>query len=218
MRTIIVLVCAWLCFACVGPAVRSDIAVFHRVGDQLQGASFYFIDLEGQAGSLEHESYCGVVGDHLIGAGMRQAPTLAEANILIAIDYFIGAPMQRTVHMPVFGQTGVSGSTTTGVIQTYGNTSAVQARTTYTPTYGVTGYVPVNGTAYQRGFTLLMYDSKHSQKGDVKPVYEGRVSSVGSTGALPRVLPTLIAALFEEFPGTNGDTRTEHLICKACNQ
>ena len=217
MRIFIVLLITWLCAGCVVAPVTSDVTVFHRLGASLEGSSFSFIALDGQQ-SLEHESYCQVVRSHLSAAGMHEAPSADQALYLIAIDYFIGAPIQRTGPMPVFGQTGVSGSSTTGTIQTYGNTSTVQTNTTYTPTYGVTGYVPISSMSYRRGFTLLMYDTKRVQAGDFKPSYEGKVASVGSTGALPRVLPTLIEALFQEFPGESGETRTEELRCEACNR
>ena len=44
----------------------------------------------------------------------------------------------------------------------------------------------------------------------IKKVYEAKVISSGSTSQLPEIVPVMIEALFEEFPGKSGSTRTVH--------
>jgi len=39
-------------------------------------------------------------------------------------------------------------------------------------------------------------------------VYEGRVQSSGSFGEIAVVLPSMIEALFRDFPGNSGKTKT----------
>ena len=42
-------------------------------------------------------------------------------------------------------------------------------------------------------------------------LYEATVKSEGRSNRLPRVVPAMIKALFNEFPGESGSTRTEFL-------
>ena len=195
IRLAVLLACAWLCAACAAPLVRSDVSVFHQLHAELRGKTFAFITLEAQSDTPEHKAYCEMVKEHLLAYGMREANGTVDSNFLVAIDYFADSPLQLTTHTPAFGQTGVSRSES-GALEPHGVTSMV--RSTYANSHG----------SYARGFTLLMYETKVAlQGGDAKPVYEGRVSAVGSDESLAKVLPAMISALFEQFPGRSGDMR-----------
>ena len=206
MRAALILACIWLCTACATPPIRSDVSVFHQLRTDLPGKTFAFITLEAQNDSPEHQTYCSLVKEHLLASGMREANSQAASDFLVAIDYFADSPMQLTAHIPAFGQTGVSGSPATGVLQPYGTTSTVQLAT-------------ASNTLYERAFTLLMYETRVAvQGGDAKPVYEGRVSSLGNSGSMPTVLPALIEVLFQKFPGRSGDMRMALMNCEDCSR
>lgn len=62
------------------------------------------------------------------------------------------------------------------------------------------------------GYTIAVFRRRLELDIDSKAVagrryYEGRVESTGETGSLPAVMPSLIRALFSDFPGNNGQTR-----------
>ncbi len=60
---------------------------------------------------------------------------------------------------------------------------------------------------YGRNLELTMIDDKKSSKDNIVKVYEGRVSSRGSSADIAVVLPTMIEALFKKFPGQSGKTK-----------
>ena len=83
--------------------------------------------------------------------------------------------------------------------------------TTYTPTYGVVGTGTTSYTRYTRYLSLDIIDKDSTLSEDkINRVYEAKVISSGSTSQLPEIVPVMIEALFEEFPGKSGSTRTVH--------
>lgn len=84
-----------------------------------------------------------------------------NAEIIILLGYGISDPQKNTAAMPIWGQTGISSSTTYGTINSYGYGSASYTGTTYhTPTYGITGYAPISYTTYTRYAVITAYDWK----------------------------------------------------------
>ena len=110
-----------------------------------------------------------------------------------------------TANVPVFGQTGISGATTSGVVDSSGN---FQSTTTYTPSYGITGYVPVSRMAYSRALRIQMIDRASVDAQMPHTVYQADVISVGTSGILAVVMPNMVKALFKDFPGESGRVRT----------
>lgn len=147
---------------------------------------------------FEFAEYAAHVQRALSTKGWRRVLPGEGAAMGILVDYGIGEPRQevRTGVMPTFGQTGVAAATTSGTVSTYGNTASVSATTTYTPRYGVTGYVPVTQTAttYDRYLALYAYDLSVGK--DQKPVeiWRTAVASNGTTGDLRAVVPFLAMA------------------------
>jgi hypothetical protein len=109
---------------------------------------------------------------------------------------------------PIFGQTGASSATTSGVVNSYGNMATYSGTTTYRPSYGVVGSGVGTRTEYTRVVQLEILEKEALLNGQVKKVYEGEVVSVGSTGQLSAVMPTLLQALFQNFPGESGQSKT----------
>jgi len=191
-----------------GAFLVSDVTVFHDFSQQnVAGTSYAIIPLKEQEGSLEYKSYEAIVRQELNAKNLREAP-LDQADVVVFFSYGIDSGQNVATSYPIFGQTGVSSSYSTGTVQTYGNTASYSGNTTYTPTYGVVGSGTARHTEYTRVLILDLLDRKTLADGKTKKVYEGKVVSRGSTGQLAPVLPTMVQVLFEEFPGKNGTTRT----------
>jgi hypothetical protein len=85
---------------------------------------------------LEFSEYAQYVGLILAPLGFTKAATEQEADIAILVSYGIGNPQshQYSSSIPVYGQTGVSSSTTSGTIMPLGGGMAsYSGNTTYMP-------------------------------------------------------------------------------------
>lgn len=154
---------------------------------------------------LQFLEFAGPIEKALAQLGYSKA-TPQNAAILITLSYEISAPktVTSTRSVPIFGQTGVSSSTTYGQISPGGTFSG----TTYTtPTFGVTGYVPVTDTyeTYTRTFVLSAYDIKASREQNVDvQLWRTTVTSNGTNSDLRTVFPYMVAAsaaYFGKDPG-----------------
>jgi hypothetical protein len=63
-------------------------------------------------------------------------------------------------------------------------------------------------TQYTRVLRLDIVDKQALAEGNIKKLYEGKVVSSGFSDQLTKVLPETVKALFEDFPGQSGSTRT----------
>lgn len=188
----------------IRPSVRSTVTVFHTLSGETTGATFAFVPLPGQEGDLEWATYRDTIASYLAAHGWRpEAPEKAER--LVTFAYAIDQGRVATVNVPVWGQTGIAGATTTGTYG-YGTYTGV---TNYTPTYGITGSVPVSYTQYSRVLHLDIADRPSTPNERPRRVYQADVMSVGRSGSLAPVMPAMIKALFASFPGQSGQVRQE---------
>jgi hypothetical protein len=112
-----------------------------------------------------------------------------------------------TGSLPLFGQTGGGYTYGSGSVYSGGQYGTYSGYSYTQPTYGQIGSIPFKATEYQRILLLNMIDINESSKDNVVTAFEGRVISRGSTGEISKVLPTLIEALFRNFPGESGKTK-----------
>ena len=167
--------------------------------------TYAFVPLKEQEGSLEFKTYASLIRMQLANIGFKEVPG-DSAQVVVFFFYGIeGHPVTSTY--PIFGQTGTSGSTTTGTVTTFGNTSMISANTTSTPVYGVVGSGVRTDTVFARVLVMQLVDRQASvTTGKVQKLYEGTVTSAGSTANLNVVMPAMVAALFKDFPGKSGST------------
>jgi hypothetical protein len=59
---------------------------------------------------------------------------------------------------------------------------------------------------------LDIVDKQALAEGNIKKLYEGKVVSSGFSDQLAKVLPEMVKALFEDFPGQSGSTRTSSQV------
>jgi Domain of unknown function (DUF4136) len=186
--------------------LRSQVAVFHQLPKDLSGTTYAMIPFKEQEASLEHKAYEEGVRQELNAKGFRET-TVDQAQVAVFLFYAIDTGREIVSSYPIIGQTGVSSSSTQGTIQSYGSYGTYSGTTTYTPTYGVVGTGVTSQTEYTRVLRLDIVDKQALAGGNIKKLYEGKVVSSGSSSQLVQVLPTMIKALFEDFPGQNGSTR-----------
>ncbi len=169
--------------------------------------SFVIVPDRDQGESLEFKSYANLVRQALQSRGWREGTT-ATADVAVFFQYSISQGRQVTFSYPIFGQVPTGTSTTTGTVSTYGNTASISATTTQETRSGVVGSGVDSRTEFDRALRVLMFAMptyRATQK--MERVYEGEIRSTGSTGDLPTVMPVLVRALFDDFPGSSGTTR-----------
>jgi hypothetical protein len=156
---------------------------------------------------LQFKEFASYAHRALISRGFAPASSFEKADLAIFLAYGIGNPEkhQYTYSLPVWGQTGVSSSSTYGTISTYGSSATYSGTTTYTPSYGITGYTTHTGslTTYFRFALLSAYDLKtyRATKKEAQ-VWQTTVTSTGSSNDLRRVFPIMVTAT-ERYLGTN---------------
>lgn len=156
---------------------------------------------------LQFKEYARYVDKALASMGYVKTESFDDANIAIFLVYGVGDPQKHSYiyPFPVWGQTGVSSSTTFGTLHSYGSYGTYSGTTYYTPTYGITGYMPLMGayTTYFRFFILDAVDlNEYKSSQRVVSVWRTIVTSTGSSGDLRRVFPVLVAAS-KPYIGTN---------------
>ena len=175
---------------------RSQVAVVHQLPKDLSGTSYVMIPFKEQEGRLEHKAYEETVRQELNAKGFRET-TVDQAQTVVFFAYGIDKGRAVDSSYPIIGQTGVETCTSTSCLDS-----------SPWPTYGVVGTRETRQTEYTRVLRLDIVDKQALAEGNIKKLYEGKVVSNGSSNQLMKVLPTMVKALFEDFPGQSGSTRT----------
>jgi len=162
---------------------------------------------------LQFKEYAAYVNRALIKQGFVPSESFEKANVAIFLGYGIGEPQehQYSYSIPIWGQTGVSSSHTTGTVSSYGGYGSYSGTTTYTPTYGVTGSTTHIGsyTTYFRFMVLDAVDLDEYKKSKKEvQLWKTTVTSAGSSGDLRRVFPILVAAS-QQYVGKNTGQKVE---------
>jgi hypothetical protein len=183
--------------------VESKVSRFHTLSSVSSAKTFKFIQLDGQAGSIEFDSYAQRVSKKLQAYGWRHETTKTP-DVAVFISYWIGDGKSVSESMPIFGQTGGGTSYTSGSVYAGGRPATFSATTFTAPTYGQVGVVPIHRTYYTRTLVMKIHDLKQGNKS----IFEGRVVSTGTSSQISEVMPNMIDALFKKFPGESGKTIT----------
>jgi len=200
---------------CTTTMVLSHVTVFHELSTAPQDVKYAFLRSPHQEGSLEHKAYEQMVREQLSKRGFLEVP-VAQANVAVFLSYQIDDGKTVISSYPIFGQTGVAGSQTYGnIYSTSRGTASFSATTAYTPSIGVVGTGNRSDLQYTRKVQLDILDRQLLDNGTVSKIYEGKVTSVGSSGQLTRVMPYMLRSLFQEFPGRSGATKDIELRLRA---
>lgn len=205
VRAVFLVVAGVLLSAC-GTYVQTQVTAFHALPPGVAGKKFIMVPYKDQQDSLEWRSYSELVARKLESKGLIRSDQLSGADLAVFMVYAIDGGRKSVSAVPMYGQTG--GGTTTTTTGYVGSTPVYGS--TYTPpTYGITGYAPVESTVYGRALKITILDAPASfaQKKGV-PVYEATATSAGSNGTLNVVMPAIVDGIFKDWPGPSGATRT----------
>jgi hypothetical protein len=182
------------------PSFNVGVSAYARSGVESQRT---FVLLPAEKGvsidDLQFAEFAVYIERAMYARGYRKAEGFQSADLAVFVEYGIGEPQENkySYRLPVWGQTGVSSSTTTGNVNVYGSTANYSQTTTNTPTYGVKGYTSHQGTytTFTRRLFLTAYDlGEYRQNGAERVVWETKVASTGRSGDLRFVFPILVAA------------------------
>lgn len=183
--------------------VETSTTTFHGEQHTDRGSLIVLPIDDSQKDSLEFNAVSSYLQDKLTEQGFTKATTLQQARYVAFITYGIDQGRTNTTTMPIFGQTSGGTSYSTGSVNTGGTFGSFNSTTTTMPTFGMIGAVPVTSRSYQRDvFINILRNTNPPQK-----IYEMRAISSGRCGNINSVIRPIINAMFENFPGNNGETK-----------
>ncbi len=175
--------------ACGVRSITLDVTRFHLLPPMAGGSVAIVAKDERNAGSIEFTNYAELVGSALSRFGYRRA---AEGlpDYIVLIDYF-----QRPLTIPDDGERG---RMSVGVGGGSGGRTSVGVG--FGTSFGLGGE---RRQMAARTFTLELESRQTGER-----LFEGRVQSRGPAENFAEVIPYMIDALFDGFPGNSGDTVT----------
>ena len=184
-RLCLIMISIALLSACASQ-VTSEVTRFHRVAPP-QGATIAIVPLDkAKTGSLEFARYAAMVAQKFSAIGYTVI-TSGKPQFYARMDYSVGAGETRIqswsgnyVHYHFY----------------YGHPHPYYMGAWWDEP-NVYSY-----TVYPRNLNLNIVDS-----GTGSMVFEGRVRSYGTEDKLTQVMPYLVDAMFQNFPGESGVTR-----------
>ena len=215
-----IIICISLLF-CVGCGDRFFVNVDSiSSGELFAGSKCIILPLDPNitpTNNLQFKEYTSYIRRALQNKGYELTDNINEAKVVVFLKYGVSGPHESlySYSTPVWGQTGVSSSYTTGTINSFGSGMAsYSGSTTYTPQYGITGYQSHVGTQvmYTRFIILDAYDleSYRKIKKEVQ-LWKTTAISTGSSGDLRLVFPVMVAAASEHI-GDNTGKQTEKIL------
>ncbi len=192
--------------ACASLPFSAEVTGFHTLTSSPAPRSFVLFPAdEAKSTSLEFASYATRVVNELQTRGFLQAKGLGQSEYVIRLDYGIGAGTSESRPVPVYGYypdrySVIRGRTAEG--------EDFSARLYESGGHVPLGYTEQTRTIYRRTLMLEFLEAGAWRQGQTKKVFEGRVVSVGPEAEIGRVVPLMIRALFADFPGPSGTTRT----------
>lgn len=142
---------------------------------------------------LQHREFVSYTERALASCGFVKAASFNDADIQITLSYGISDPQVEhyTYSVPIYGQTGVSSTTTCGESYRRGDRVFYAEKTTAEPTYGVIGSETKIGTKinYLRFIHLSGVDRINHN-----PLWSIKVESIGESGDMREMFPILLGA------------------------
>ncbi|MBM3514229.1 MAG: DUF4136 domain-containing protein [Alphaproteobacteria bacterium] len=196
-RLILVAVAAVMLGACASPRyVTSDVTRYHTLPATPAGQTFAIVatDTE-QEQSIAFRQFSDQLNAKLTGAGLRQfTGDAGKPDYVATLKYAVSGPSPdvRTRNSSVGIGYGVwnrgwgFGAAWDPWSSNYSNTEQV----------------------YSRRVELDIYKGPSWGTANPERVFEGRALSEGLNGQVEPVMPYIIDALFQDFPGASGTTRT----------
>jgi hypothetical protein len=192
--------------------VHSQVSSYSQLTRQRSSLSYAIIPLGDQRKDQAFKSYEERVRAHLKAYGFVPEE-FDRAEYIVAMAYVADDRGDAISSYPIIGQTGSSSSRMSGTMQAYSNTTSYSTTTAHTPAYDVVAADTVDSDELTSVLRLDIVRRASIGRGHIEKVYEGEVLSSADGRALPLILPAMIDALFQDFPGTDGEVR--HVTSKS---
>lgn len=175
-----------------------------------QGQTFFVVPGGGMAanGGLEFQRYAGLVAQQLQARGYSPAASPQSATMLVQLGYGVDKGQVRYVEDPFYRSRYRSGFYDPFYSPFY------RSRFHY-PRFGYYRSPFYYGwdDPFWHGGGVDSYVEYHSDldlhiraRGSNAPLFDGRAQARSQTGRLDLVIPSLVEAMFTNFPGRNGET------------
>jgi hypothetical protein len=183
-----------------GTTIKSQVTPFHEWPNYVQDKTYVFERTKEQDNNLEYRNYENLVRGELRRLGFEEASDLRSARLKASLGYSIKARDVR-VSYPV-------------VMDPYWYGPAWRGY--YGPFYDPFWFGPPMVERREENYQLFTREMRFtlSQMSNDKKVYDTTVVSEGTNGSLATVMPYMVRAAFEDFPGRSGVPRVVELKMK----
>lgn len=158
-----------------------------------------------KTGSLEFQTYAGLVRDQLTREGFQPAATAAAATLVVNLDYGVDKGREKVVTRPGTGFGSGFGYGFAGYPFYYRLNGQIVRP------YGYAWRDPFfwgNPWDYPEVTSYTVYDSyldvRINRSATNESVFEGRAEARTPSNDLTKLVPNLVAAMFTDFPGQSG--------------
>ena len=169
--------------ACASP-VKYNVTVDARSRAEASEGGCYVLvpgDEDVSPTSLEFLEYRAYVDEALGRKGFQRIESMDDAEIVVTFSYGIGdaETVEWNSVVPQYGQTGLSSKNVQGNFNPW--TGGYSETTTYTPSYGITGYRSVRNSAtlFPRHCGLGAYSRESVERGEPDEQWQVFVHSRG---------------------------------------
>ncbi len=175
--------CLLFLLAACQPVLNADVTRFYSLPPLAAGQSFAIAPDPGQAGDLEFQHYSVLVSDALLSKGFRSAAPQAAAADVVAVMHYGNVGSHTEIYSepdPLWGRRGG---------------------------WGWRGYPEINSyTFYSQFVDLALFDGPAWRSGERRMLFQGRALADSGIHDLNVIMPYLVKALLQDFPGANGQT------------
>jgi len=183
--------------ACATP-FKADVSRFQQMPAP-NGESFVVQTTNPKLeGGLEFAQYAALVAEQLRAKGYAQAQTPQAASLVVNLDYGVDGGQTKVVSRPGMGYGGF-GYGGWGGPWRYRSPFYWGWDDPYW--YSPWGYPEVDSYTV---FTSYL-DMKINRTRDGTRVFEGKAKARSTDDSLPRLVPNLVTAMFNNFPGHSGE-------------
>ncbi|MBK9293575.1 MAG: hypothetical protein IPM57_03885 [Oligoflexia bacterium] len=201
--------------------ISTNVQRFNRIGEYFDKTVFISPLGEGQAASIEFDTYKKLVEEELNKYGVYVSEKEQGSDWILKMSYGVSGSQTEVKSSPIYGQTGGGTTYSSGTINSFSGNSYNYSGSTYTaPTYGVVGSYKSSKMTYNRFLIVKIFENKNGSENDKlqskKVIFEGSAKSTGENPYFEPVSKCLFAAIFKSFPGKSKETFTEE-VSFPCN-
>jgi len=191
---------------CAGPRFVADVSQFHEWPEREQERRFSVVARDKtKETTLEFAAYARQLAAELEKRGFQQTRDARQSDVIMLLDYGVDSGTVESYPVPVYGYYPDQYRLVHGVTK---DGRPFSAHVYDSGSYEPIGYAQESRTIYKRTLDLDIVLAKDWRRGKTVKRYEGRVVSVGLEQEFVAVVPKMIEALFRDFPGVSGTSRT----------